>query len=98
LTHTKTRERYFPGMTYQLVDSGDWNERHECSANLEFKLLEDEIVNKKEEMRVKILELLGNKLTPVSRADLMAACGGDNNEFSKMIKELVEGGFVSLEK
>jgi|ERR1017187_502609 hypothetical protein len=81
----KTRERYFPGFKFTLLDEGEYNENQKCSEKLVFQLLEDDIKSTEGSMRDRIIDVL-LKNNELNKGGLYDLIGGDKTAFDSLIK------------
>lgn len=98
LSCAKNRDgRFFDGIKYQLLDKGNFNFEQNCSEILAFDLLQDDVKNKKADMKGKVLEVLSTE-GELKQGDLFEKVKGDRNRFIEILALLIKMKHVEEKK
>lgn len=85
--------RFFSGLTYQLVDAGDYVPEQNCSARLRLHLLEGDVKPAVNDRRPQVLHLLNDK-GPMNHGKLYEYVGGDRDKYNDLLDDLVSAGEI----
>lgn len=98
LSCSKNREgRLFPGIEYQINDTGDFITGKKCTAGIQFSVLQDNVQTKTTKLNHKIMELLHER-SSMKQQELYDEVGGDRNTFGAMLKDMEKSQLLSMSK
>ena len=90
LSCAKNREgRWFDGIKYQLLDSGNFMASQNCTTQLELNLLQDDVKSSRQSQKERIIVAL--TATPELKFnDLYGAVKGDRTKFNEVVTAMIE--------
>ncbi len=88
---------FFKGLTYELVDTGDFNVAQNCSEQLNLNLITAEVKSRKGDARGRILEMITNN-PRINQGELFALVKGDRDIFNSMLDSLLSANLIEKAK
>jgi RecA-family ATPase len=89
ITCAKSRESYFDGIKYQLLDEGRYIENQACTERLEFHLLQDNVKSTKLSQEDKVIAALMEH-DQLKYNDLFAIVRGDRNKLPALLLVMID--------
>ena len=91
----KNREgKYFDGIKYTLLDTGDYVPTQHCTQNLEFSILQSDVKSSKQSQKEKIIQSLTDN-DQLKSNDLFDAVKGDKAKFHEVLVAMVDAREVN---
>ena len=86
--------RYFDGIEYVILDEGRFIEAQNCTSQLHFKLLNENVRSAGDNQKTKILKALSKMDSVINNRDLYNLVKGDKNTFCKILSSLLEQNLI----